>query len=213
MRGVTIPQDHHSVRDKSRAWRQSVPAERSGKANTQPRIVHTRAARATWPGRVFIHCLPAIGSVTLLSDKLLPDQPGAASVPIRRSCSRFATATSLSPAARGNVKVPFSSEHRPSGAFLAPSSSNRFSSAYTSFPFTNTHSSRVHPISTFFVCFLSEIIVVFSHATARFGQRPAILAAEIYQPVPLRADGLPFLRSIGHFVIHGVLTARQPGKL
>src|SRR6516162_9124273 len=82
-----------------------------------------------------------------------------------------ATATSLSPASRGNVKAPFSSEHRPSGAFLAPSSSNRFLSAYTSFPFTNTHSSRVHPISTFFVCVLSEVIVVFSHATARFGSR------------------------------------------
>src|SRR5215472_9310509 len=81
----------------------------------------------------------------------------------------IATATSLSPASRGNVKAPFSSEHRPSGAFLAPSSSNRFLSAYTSFPFTNTHSSRVHPISTFFVCFRSEVIVVFSHATARLG--------------------------------------------
>src|SRR2546429_7161027 len=41
-----------------------------------------------------------------------------------------------------------SSEQRPSGAFLAPSCSNRFLSVYTSFPFTNTHSSRVHPIST-----------------------------------------------------------------
>src|SRR5260370_26814576 len=42
-------------------------------------------------------------------------------------------------------------------------------SAYTSFPFKNTHSSRVHPMFTFFVCVLSEVIVVFNHATARFG--------------------------------------------
>src|SRR5215467_11146984 len=81
----------------------------------------------------------------------------------------IATATSLSPTSRGNVKAPFSSEHRASGNFLAPSCSNRFLSAYTSFPFTNTHTSRVHPISTFFVCFSSEVTVVFSHATARFG--------------------------------------------
>src|SRR6185312_7132673 len=80
----------------------------------------------------------------------------------------IATATSLSPASRGRVKEPFSSEHRPSGNFLAPSWSNRFLSAYCSFPFTKTHTSRVHPISTFFVCFVLELIVVFSHATARF---------------------------------------------
>src|SRR4051812_49628770 len=82
----------------------------------------------------------------------------------------MATATSLSPASRDNGKEPFSSEHRASGNFLAPSCSHRFLSAYCSFPFTNTQISRVHPISTFFICFLSEVIVVFSQATARFGQ-------------------------------------------
>src|SRR5690348_10367681 len=66
------------------------------------------------------------------------------------------------------MKAPFSSEHRASGAFLV-SSSHRFLSAYASFPLTKTHSSRVHPICTFFVCFLSDVIVVFSQATARFG--------------------------------------------
>src|SRR6516165_5846011 len=81
----------------------------------------------------------------------------------------IATATSLSPASRGNVKVPFSSEHHTSGTFLASSTSNRSLSAYTSFPFTNIHSSRVHPIFTFFVCFVREVIVVFSHAAARLG--------------------------------------------
>src|SRR5215469_18120405 len=81
----------------------------------------------------------------------------------------MATATSLSPASRSNGKEPFSREHRPSGNFLASSCSHRFLSANCSFPFTNTHTSRVHPISTFFVCFLSEVIVVFSQATARFG--------------------------------------------
>jgi hypothetical protein len=45
----------------------------------------------------------------------------------------MATATSLSPASRGKVNVPFSSEHRPSGAFLAASESKRFLSAYTSY--------------------------------------------------------------------------------
>src|SRR5215813_1002635 len=90
-------------------------------------------------------------------------------IPHPKKLFAIAIATSLSPASSGKVKEPFSSEHRASGNFLAPSCSNRFLSAYTSFPFTNTHSSRVHPISTFLVCFLSEVIVVFSHATARFG--------------------------------------------
>jgi hypothetical protein len=81
----------------------------------------------------------------------------------------IATATSLSPASRGKVKESFSNEHRASGYFLASSDSNMFLSAYTAFPFTNSHSSRVHPISSFYVCFLYEVIVVFSHATARFG--------------------------------------------
>ena len=51
----------------------------------------------------------------------------------------IATATSLSPAFRGNVKEPFSSEHRATGYFLASSDSKKFLSAYTCFPFTNTH--------------------------------------------------------------------------
>src|SRR4051794_40717145 len=99
----------------------------------------------------------------------------------------MATATSLSPASRGNVRAPFSSEHRASGNFLAPSCSNRFLSAYTSFPFTNTHSSRVHPISTFFVCFLSEVIVVFSHATARFGSGKGRPYSRLTLTNPLRS--------------------------
>ena len=37
------------------------PAERSGKANTQPRIVQATAATATRPGRVFIHSVRTIG--------------------------------------------------------------------------------------------------------------------------------------------------------
>src|SRR5215831_14665709 len=89
MRGVTIPQDHQTVRERSRAWRRSVPAERSGKANRQPRIVHARAASATWPERVFVHSFRAIGFLTPRPDELLPDPPTAASVPIRRSCWRL----------------------------------------------------------------------------------------------------------------------------
>jgi hypothetical protein len=120
------------------------------------------------PGRVFIHCLPAIGFVTLLPDEPLPDQPCIASVPseeVVRDCRRDL----IIAVSRGKAKEPFSNEHRASGYFLASSDSNMFLSAYTGFPFTNTPSSRVHSISNFFVCFLSEVIVVFSHATARFG--------------------------------------------
>src|SRR5579872_612829 len=67
------------------------------------------------------------------------------------------------------MNEPLSSEHRPSGNFLASSRSHKFLSAYTSFPFTKTHISRVHPMSTFLVCFRSEAIVVFSHTMVRVG--------------------------------------------
>src|SRR5215510_1716068 len=50
------------------------------------------------------------------------------------------------------------------------------------------------------------------YGSLRLGQRPSIQAAEIYQPVSLRADGLPLMRSTGHFVIHRVLTVRQRGR-
>src|SRR5262249_33416105 len=120
--------------------------------------------------RTSLHPLFASDRVCHFAARCTPSGSASRSIsPHPKKLFAIATATSLSPASRGNVKVPFSSEHRPSGNFLSPSTSNRFLPEYTGFPFTNTHSSRIHPMSTFFVCFLSEEIVAFSHATARFG--------------------------------------------
>src|SRR3954447_5260227 len=111
MSGVTIPQAHQSVSEKSRAWRQLVQAESSGKANTQPRIVHPRAERATWPERVVIHCLPAMG--LSLAARGTPSGSDRRSIkPHPKKLFAVATVTSLSSGSRGNVNVPFSNEHR-----------------------------------------------------------------------------------------------------
>ena len=111
------------------------------------------------------------------------------------------------------MKAPFSSEHLPSRAFLASSDSNRFLSAYTSFLFTNIHSSRVHPISTFLACFLSEVIVVFNHATARFGSGRGRPYLRPRFTSPFRSVLIVFHSwSTRHFVIDEVLTVRQRRK-
>src|ERR1700761_3086146 len=105
MRGVTIPQDHQSVRDKSRAWRRSAPAERSGRANKHPRIVHARIARTMCPARVFIHGLSAIELVTLPPEEAVPDRPRGASIAIRKGCLRVLLQT-LSPVYQLTLERP-----------------------------------------------------------------------------------------------------------
>src|SRR5262249_13631676 len=120
--------------------------------------------------------------------RLTPSPSASRSIrPHPKKLFAIATATSLSPASRGRAKEPFASDHRTSRSCLAPSSSNRFLAAYTSFPFKNTHSSRVHPTSTFFVCFLCEVIVVFSHATARFGSGTGRPYSRLRFTSPLRS--------------------------